>query len=620
MGVRRGIGVALFLMPACGDGGAAAGEASSSGAATSTSSSTSGSDSTGGLESSSSGAGDGSSSSSTGEPEPPERPELVCPDPDVPTCASGAGPLRAAAAVRSIVPSCFEAWVDEDGNATFDNGEAFLDCGCDRLCPEDEGYPGPDEGEGDEVFQRAFIAGFQGNRLATGVRGPAEGLAGEGDGIDVRALVLDQADVRVVVLALDTVGIFRPDVTRIRAALEDASAEVDYVLVHALHNHEGPDTMGLWGEGPLESGYDSSVYGAQWREAALEATLEAIAELEPVTSVRVASIDASEGQPGGATNLIRDSRDPWVVDPTVSVLSLEGRGAEPIATLVHYGCHPETLSSRNTLFTSDFVHAMRRTVEQGSTWRRAAGRVGVGGTAIAINGSVGGMMTTLGVSVTNPDGDTFTDASFDKADSIGQLLGEAALDALADASVADAPSLRVMANTFSLPVANPLYIFGFNAGVIERDEITEDTPPQIVTEMALLELGPLRWLTIPGELLPEIAIGGYDGSALHSDAAALLDPDNSMPPDLDAAPQGPYLLERLTPDGGPRPWIVGLGNDELGYIIPEYDFVLADSMPYFNEADGDHYEETNSLGPQTAGILESEADRLIDWASATPQR
>ena len=67
-------------------------------------------------------------------------------------------------------------------------------------------------------------------------------------------------------------------------------------------------------------------------------------------------------------------------------------------------------------------------------------------------------------------------------------------------------------------------------------------------------------------------------------------------------------------------WIVGLGNDELGYIIPEYDFVLADSMPYFNEADGDHYEETNSLGPQTAGILESEADRLIDWASATPPR
>jgi len=427
--------------------------------------------------------------------------------------------------------------------------------------------------------------------------------------------VLDQADVRVAVLAVDTVGVFRPDVTRIRAALDEAAADVDYVLVHAIHNHEGPDTMGLWGPGPLVSGYDPQGYGAQWRAAAIEATLEAIDQLETVTAVRVGSIDASEGQPGGAANFIRDSRDPWVVDPTVSVMSLEGEGPEPIATLVNYGCHPETLSSHNLLITADFVHALRRTVEVGSQWRRAPGRPGLGGTAIVINGAVGGMMTTLGVSVTNPDGDTFSEGSFDKADSIGQILGEAALDAAANAEVLDDPHIRVMANTFSLPVENTLYVFGFNAGIIERDEITEDQPPQIISEMALLELGPLRMLTMPGELLPEIGIGGYDGSALFSDDAMVLDPDNPMPPNLDAAPQGPYLIERLTPEGAPRPWIVGLGNDELGYIIPEYDFILAGSMPYFNEADGDHYEETNSLGPATAGLLEIEADRLIEFAN-----
>jgi hypothetical protein len=67
-------------------------------------------------------------------------------------------------------------------------------------------------------------------------------------------VVLDQGDVRVAVLAVDTVGIFRPDVTRIRAALDEAGAEVDAVIVHAPHNHEGPDTMGLWGEGLLMSG------------------------------------------------------------------------------------------------------------------------------------------------------------------------------------------------------------------------------------------------------------------------------------------------------------------------------------------------------------------------------
>lgn len=608
------LAAALWVAAGCTSGGGGDAEAGSTSAAGSTSSAETTGDATT-TTVTTSGSSGSSSDGSTGDAEPPEAPEFLCPNPDVPACASGEGPLRAAAAVRSIVPRCFESWVDEDGDATFDGGEDFLDCGCDRLCPGDEGYPGPDEGEGDGTFQEALIAGFHNNRPAQGVRGAGEGLVGEGDGVGVRVLVLDQGDVRVAVLAVDTVGIFRPDVTRIRAALDEAAADVDYVLVHAIHNHEGPDTMGLWGPGPLVSGYDPQGYGAQWRAAAIEATLDAISRLETVTAVRVGSVDASEGQPNGAANFIRDSRDPWVVDPTVSVMSLEGEGTEPIATLINYGCHPETLSSENLLITADFVHAMRRTVEQGSQWRRAPGRPGLGGTAIVINGAVGGMMTTLGVSVTNPDGDTFTQASFDKADSIGQILGEAALDAAAGASALEDPRLRVMANTFSLPVENTLYVFGFNAGVIERDDLTQDQPPQIITEMAILELGPLRMLTVPGELLPEIGIGGYDGSALFSDGAMLLDPDNPMPPDLGAAPQGPFLIERLTPADAPRPWIVGLGNDELGYIIPEYDFILAESMPYFEQADGDHYEETNSLGPATAGLLELEADRLIEFAN-----
>ena len=67
--------------------------------------------------------------------------------------------------------------------------------------------------------------------------------------------------------------------------------------------------------------------------------------------------------------------------------------------------------------------------------------------------------------------------------------------------------------------------------------------------------------------------------------------------------------------GGRRtPWIIGLGNDELGYIIPEYDFILDDLIPYFQEAEGDHYEETNSVGPHMAGVVDAQADALIDFA------
>ena len=61
-------------------------------------------------------------------------------------------------------------------------------------------------------------------------------------------------------------------------------------------------------------------------------------------------------------------------------------------------------------------------------------------------------------------------------------------------------------------------------------------------------------------------------------------------------------------------WIIGLGNDELGYIIPKYNFELPASNPWVDEAEGDHYEETNSLGPDMAAIVDKNADLLLHWA------
>jgi hypothetical protein len=41
----------------------------------------------------------------------------------------------------------------------------------------------------------------------------------------------------------------------------------------------------------------------------------------------------------------------------------------------------------------------------------------------------------------------------------------------------------------------------------------------------------------------------------------------------------------------------GLTNDMLGYLMDGYDYVLDDAAPFVEEAPGDHYEETNSIGP-----------------------
>ncbi|MBP3704833.1 MAG: hypothetical protein J6I98_04780, partial [Clostridia bacterium] len=50
--------------------------------------------------------------------------------------------------------------------------------------------------------------------------------------------------------------------------------------------------------------------------------------------------------------------------------------------------------------------------------------------------------------------------------------------------------------------------------------------------------------------------------------------------------------------------VIGLANDELGYIVPPSDFLLNEDTPYLEKTmdykGENHYEETNSVGPECA--------------------
>lgn len=545
--------------------------------------------------------------------EPPAgwSPEVACPGGA--GCEDNAGPLRAGAAVRSIVPSCFEAWIDYDGEAVKTADEPFLDCGCDRLCPGDEGWLSADAGEGDGVFQPVWLAGFSNSRPATGVRGADRGMIGEGDSLDARALVVEQGATRLAIVTLDSIGTMYDQVLAIREEVAARGLGVDHVLVHSSHSHSAPDMMGIYGPGVTRTGFSPS-YAAEIAVAAADAVAEAVAGLTDV-ELRWGEVDANDYAENGVANLISDLRDPFIVDPRVGTVRFV-TGERTVASVVHFGNHPETIADENTLMTSDFVHGLRQTVSVGSRWPGGLTRDGVGGVTLYLNGTVGGMMTSLHASVVDPEGNTWRDHSWEKVDAVGQLLGELALDAIAGDVAAPDAALRFGAQSFTLPVDN----FGFqgmflvgvfdhrSANYDETRSLGDDNIPQIPTEMDIVELGPLRLITFPGEVLPECVIGGYDGS-FTPPGTPIVAPDNPNPPKLDQAPAGPYLRDRL---GGDLRWVVSLGNDEVGYIIPPYNFELS-AAEYLLEAEGDHYEETNSLGPNTLPLLEAEADRLIGW-------
>ncbi len=531
-------------------------------------------------------------------------PDLYCPG--SPGCADADGALSVGAAKVSITPTCFERWQDDNGNAEWDDDEAFLDCGCDQLCPGDDGYVAADEGEGDGVFQAVWMAGFQNRRPAQAVH----------DDLWARAIVFDQGSTRVALVEVDLVGFFRPDVLAARAKVDALGLDVDHVIVASTHVHEGPDTMGLWGPSEVQSGVDPD-YIDTVTDAVAAAVQAAVADLRTVDHMVAGQVDVSTYSDKGVYNVITDLRDPMVIDEQMGGAAFYDGGGDVIASLAHFGEHPESMADENLDITSDFANTLRQTLESGSTWDTTS-RPGLGGTAIFVNGAVGGMMTGLRVDVEDPDGNIWDAYTHERTAAMGTLLGEMALDAIeGGASTAD-PTLSLSAQTIRLPVENYGFQALFLTGIIERElfdydssqAIGPDNTPYVETELDLFAVGPIRFATVPGELFPELNIGGYDGSHTGSPDVPVIDAGNEYPPDLSAAPSGPYIKERI---GGDLAWVIGLGNDELGYIIPAYDFVLDDTSPWFDEAPGDHYEETNSLGSEVAGTIDTELDALLSW-------
>ena len=144
--------------------------------------------------------------------------------------------------------------------------------------------------------------------------------------------------------------------------------------------------------------------------------------------------------------------------------------------------------------------------------------------------------------------------------------------------------------------------------------------PWIPLRSTFVQIGPLGIVTAPGELHPELWVGGYDGtwswgwpllnhagtcSDTHADCntqktcatGATCVPTPNLP-DFTTAPEGPYMRDLvLAHDGVRYPVLAGLAEDYIGYIVPAYNYVLSPTNPYLSEAEGDHYEETYSLSP-----------------------
>lgn len=502
---------------------------------------------------------------------------------------------------------------DADGSERDGTPDFFFDCGRDQLCPGAPGYAGPDAdgSERDGRFQGMWMAGFGNTTPAFDVH----------DDVWARAVVVSNGDVSIALVSVDAVGLFRDEVQRIRERVARRAQGVpDYVLVSATHTHESVDTMGQWG--PVRAVIPERGVDDAWlRDVLIEGAAQAVGEA--MQSARPARVFSSQVRLGAKTRqVIKDTRDPFISDDTVTALRFEeASGGVVIGTLVAWGNHPETLADTNNAISSDFVWAVREGVERGVF--KADGSLvaaGVGGTCVYFSGAVGGMMTSLGAKPTSVDGDVPADRTFAKTKAVGDVIALAALEGLASATAEAAPNLAFGAQRLEVPIDNETFRLLTLPGVdilrralvrFDRQKgVTPDNVPHVVTEVSKVQLGGVRFMGVPGELLPELAVG-FD--AEFAFGAPLIDPVNPAPPDLSKAPAPPYLKALL---GGEKPVVLGLANDELGYLVPEYDYVLHPTKPYSEQATGDHYEETNSLGPKTTPLVTEAMKTLFSWEPA----
>ncbi|MHA7836022.1 MAG: neutral/alkaline non-lysosomal ceramidase N-terminal domain-containing protein [bacterium] len=459
-----------------------------------------------------------------------------------------------------------------------------------------------------------FIAGFGNDRQATGYN----------DRLWARGVVVDGAEGRVAIVSVDLIGYFNSEVETIRSLVDPADG-VDYVVVSSTHQHEGPDTLGIWGPDATTSGIDFG-YLDFVNQSVADCIHEAASNMEPAR-VKFATTDAAglslgidpEDDGFGVADsrvlvgdeAIAPETDGRIIDPRLSIMQVTERRHpfRPIGTLVNFASHPEALGSNNTLITSDFPHYARQRIEDNG-----------GGTAIWVSGALGVLQGPLRLDVEDPEtGAPAPRRTFRWAEVHGEQLGDRVSSAIPSrpgrpiGRVEIADPRRVF-----VPLANPFFRFFIGIGVLPSGLFTDGSPDPSVGFPF-----PAPFDQIPQALGEDL---GTEVGAFRINEASFA----VLPSELD-----PQIGEiyRDAMKGSRHGFIIGLGNDEIGYQLPadKWDdschacapFVLAgvpEFCPLFPDIDCDTIFQNNvgqEVDPTISAALTPMLEALHDPARSS---
>jgi hypothetical protein len=513
-----------------------------------------------------------------------DKPDIVCPG--GPNCkTTGDGVLSVGAAKRVYTPTGYETFTDENMDRQYQKGEPFTDL------------------NGNGIFDGVWL--FGGSRAAEGTT----------TDVEVRAMAFIEGDVTVVIAYVDCIGLLAGDMDVIRNDPRLASLNIDHTIIGATHAHDAPDTIGLWGPDLSTTGRQDFVIQSLY-ENAVAAITEAVQTAKPAQLVIASDklVDTDFTHP----EWNQDIRDPIIYDPTITIARFvdASNPSSTIGTLVNWADHPEVTHFDDSVpagITAHYPHWLRDHIENGVQTTESkyatANLAGLGGVTVFVQGALGGQIGSIrGTQPPGPGGTPITMESSAMDQALGTNAAARALTALETTgeTVSDMP-LSLVSATYAARVENNGFQLAFVIHVLGPHPLIGYDPTQAVDPVVntpwiplratYLQIGPLGIVTVPGELHPELWVGGYDGSWSWGWPLMNHSPQANEP-DFSLAPQPPYMRDLvLAHDGVKYPIVAGLAEDYIGYIVPAYNYVLSPTNPYLSEAEGDHYEETYSLSP-----------------------
>lgn len=445
------------------------------------------------------------------------------------------------------------------------------------------------------------------------------------DDMKVRTIALSDNSERgtAVFATIDCIGMTNTDIRDIRAMLRDFAKEngINSINIFSTHCHSCIDTQGLWTDnvktifknlfsaytdiGEVKKGTDAKYMQFLFEKVSLSIK-------NAVGGMKTGGLTFSQKDIGAQyfNNKNRTTATAMLSNLTKFTFTPDD-GSTP-TIIANMAAHPDIVglpvegdSANGQILSGDYVYYIGETLNQaGYNFMFFNGAIcgiyiGRGPTSdnvalerrvdisIRYGREIGRMLLAMNMTEDEIRNDPFLSVTGDSEEDMnreGYSLWYQDWEPVFFEEVE--PLLNVRLKSVRVPVTNNVIIFAGKLRLVNHTMIKTEKGFAVSTEIGFAQLGSHRIVMMPGEICQDLVAGGSsltkEGSINKKDFS------------------GKTVYELF----GKDTIVFGLANDAVGYVVPDNDYCMGLVF--------DHYQETLSLGKNTASFLMKNYAGLAD--------